>query len=293
MRRQLTVACIVAIAAVGWWGGTAGAGDQGGNLVPGASITHGRPTAVVVLDGSGGVVASWSSSGGGQAPQGWTCRYFAVQGDGGAGFELAVADEPAAVLEPGGWYGLLCRDDDGVLAYQQLVQWDPADPLAGVAVEERLAEQAVASLELPAPTPAGSPPLDADQLVGLPMWLWLGDWATVSATAGLAGVTATVTAQPVSARWDLGDGGSVVCDGPGLPWTSTPTPAADTGRSPCTHTWTGSSYDEPGGRATVAVTVTWRVDWLSSTGVAGSLGALETTAATTVRVVEAQAVIEY
>lgn len=291
MRRTVTVACMAAIAAAGWGCGPAFAGDQGGNLVPGASITHGRPTAVVVLDGSGSVVGRWSSSGGGQAPQGWTCRYFAVEGDGGAGFEMAIADEPAAVLEPGGWYGLLCRDDLGVLVYQQLVQWDAADPLAGVAVEERLAEQAVASLDLPAPKLAGSPPLDADQLVGLPMWLWLEDWPAVTATAGLAGVTATVTAHPVSARWDLGDGGSVVCDGPGLPWTSTP--GADGSGIPCTSTWTSSSHDVPGGRAVVTATVTWQVDWLSSTGVAGSLGVLETTAGTTVRVVEAQAVIEY
>jgi hypothetical protein len=288
------VIAIGAVAAAVMSASAAGGGGVTGHSnrpTTGASITHGRPTAVVVLDGSGSVVGRWSSSGGGQAPQGWTCRYFAVEGDGGAGFEMAIADAPAAVLEPGGWYGLLCRDDLGVLVYQQLVQWDAADPLAGVAVEERLAEQAVASLELPAPKLAGSPPLDADQLVGLPMWLWLEDWPVVTATAGLAGVTATVTAHPVSARWDLGDGGSVVCDGPGLPWT--PTPGADGSGIPCTSTWTSSSHDVPGGRAVVTATVTWQVDWLSSTGVAGSLGVLETTAGTTVRVVEAQAVIEY
>jgi hypothetical protein len=271
------------------------------NARPGGRISgDGRPTAVVVMDGGGTVVATWSA-GGGTAPDDWVCRYHGFAGEGEDGFEVAIEVVPAPVLEVGMPYALTCRDGSGFVVYQQFVVWDPADPLAGVAIEERAAQLAAATLSPPAPEVRSSPLPDAEQLTGLPTWLWVSSWSPVEATANLGGVAATVMARPVAMRWRFGDGGVVDCAGPGAPWPgavaparsgSTTIPAAVAG-SPCTYVFTTTSAGQPDGRYQAEVTVEWNVTWTSSTGVGGSLGSVTSSATTRLRVVEVQAVIEY
>ena len=237
---------------------------------------------MVVRHGEGTVLASWTASSGGGGGRRWTCRYRDLVSDGGSSFTVDYESTP--VLEEGRHYALLCTDEDGQVAYQDLVAWDPADPLAGVAAEERAAEAALAALDVPAPTIATSPAPGAEHLVGLPTWLWLTTWAPTSATAALGGVSATVAVTPTAVRWDTGDGATVTCTGPGAPWR----PGAT---SDCTHTWTRRSAAEPGGAFVLTATVEWTASWTATTGASGDLGPLTSTAAVPVRVVEAQAVV--
>ena len=253
---------------------------------PGATIADGRPTAVVVQHGDGGVLASWSAGSGGSGGSGpaWTCRYRDLISDGGSAF--TVDHESTPTLEEGVHYALLCTDEDGQLAYQDLVVWDPADPLAGLVADQRAAEAALADLDLPTPPIATSPAPGAEHLVGLPTWLWLEDWSARSATAAVGGVASTVTVEPTSVRWDLGDGATVTCAGPGTPWSG-----AGAGTSDCAHTWTRRSSTEPGDTFALTATVTWTASWSATTGATGDLGALTSTATVDVAVVEAQAVV--
>lgn len=256
---------------------------------PVGTIVGDRPTAVVVVDGSGGTVASWSARrGGGRAPNDWTCRYHSFTLAGGTSFQVTIDLTSAPVLEVGYQYALVCVDDAGTRTYESVITWDPADPFSGLAVEDRLADQALAALDLPLPAPRTSPPLTADQLVGLDTWLWLDTWAPVTATATLGGVAATVEATPTTVRWDLGDGTVRTCAGPGRPWQPD-----DTGDGACRHTWVQASAAAPGGTFPVTATVAWHVTWRSTTGATGDLGTLTSVATAAARVVEAQAVIGY
>ena len=86
----------------------------------------------------------------------------------------------------------------------------------------------------------------------------------------------------------MGDGGQVVCDGPGTPYDST-IPAAAQSPS-CTYTYTHSSATQPNLQFQAAVTVRWHATW-TATGVAGGgdLGTIDRTITFPVRVGEIQA----
>lgn len=154
-----------------------------------------------------------------------------------------------------------------------------------------LADVARRQLRLPDPAISASPV--GEQLVNLPTWLWLaGDWGAVRAMASVPGVTATAEAVPVSVAWDMGDGSSVVCHGPGTPYPPGDDPAA---ASPdCGHTYRVSSSGEPGGTFPVTATVTWTVTW-TGTGPDGPQGGtfagLTTTGAAAFPVGESQALV--
>jgi len=78
---------------------------------------------------------------------------------------------------------------------------------------------------LPKPVINLNPPAGADQLTYLDTWLWIAPGAWQPQIAGPASVLGvefiTNTATPVSVNWTLPDGspGTVLCNGPGTPWT--------------------------------------------------------------------------
>lgn len=150
-----------------------------------------------------------------------------------------------------------------------------------------LARQAVNQLALAGPRIEMSP--SAEQLVNVPTWLWLerSAWAPVSATASVPGESVTATASPVSVTWTLGDGTTLLCQGPGTPYTPGGDPSA---ASPdCGHTYRRSSAGQPGLVFTVSATVTWGVTWEGG-GQSGTLPGLTTTSTATLRVAESQAI---
>jgi hypothetical protein len=167
----------------------------------------------------------------------------------------------------------------------------PTGPPAPGPSIEVIARQVYDTLPLPIPQPHTSPAVDARQLVGLPIWLWVDGvvWRNFETSASLGGVTVTVTARPRHVRWDMGDGHSLTCDR-GTPWD--PAGPSDQ-RTGCSHLYQFVSDDEPGGRYAASVAVVWSVSWTASTGEGGSLPDASRSAGFSLDVGERQAVIDY
>lgn len=249
-----------------------------------ATVVNGSPEAVVVV-GRSGTIGSWSGSGssGGRT---WTCGYYEVARRGGEGSADSVVFDSPVDPTPGEAYVFACFQN-GQLVQSRILQFDPGDPLAGVAAAERARDEARRRLDLPLPEPRVNPP--GAQLVGVPTWLWLdGAWGEASATAAVGNVAATVTARPVQATWTTGDGATVTCDA-GVPYDPGRPPSQQA--SSCTHTYTRASTGQPGGAYTVRVSVTYEVGWSSTTGAGGGLGGVTRETTFPLAVEQAQAVI--
>lgn len=185
---------------------------------------------------------------------------------------------------PGGWFMVICSPD-GKDPDSHGPVWIPAGASTPTPSPEEVAQIARKRLRLPAPTITASP--SGTQLVHLPTWLWLSSgWTTTNSTASVPGVAVTAVAIPVSTAWSTGDGHTVTCAGPGTPFPHAADPQSS---SPdCGHTYRRSSAREPGQAFTVSVTVQWNVTW-SGAGQGGAFPNLTTTATTTFRVAESQA----
>ena len=105
---------------------------------------------------------------------------------------------------------------------------------------------AAARRPLPLPGVHTSPPPGFDQLVNLPTWLWVDNWAPVVGTASSPALTVTVTARPRNVYWRMGDGSADKVCGQGTPWN--PALREEQQSSDCTHTYKRSSARQPGQR---------------------------------------------
>ena len=149
-----------------------------------------------------------------------------------------------------------------------------------------VAHQARASLELDEPELSMSPSADGPVLVHVPVWMWIDEdqWAEQSASASVPGGEVSVSAVPSSVSWQMGEGATVDCDGPGTPFdTSTHDPEAS---SPdCGHTYTST------GQVEVSAKVRWETSWESDDGEGGSLPSLTTETSQQVEVIESSGVV--
>ena len=172
------------------------------------------------------------------------------------------------------------------------IVWLPAGAAAAIALPPPpavLALQATNRLSLPTLAIEASPATNADQLVGLPTWVWVSPsaWQPVSATASVPGESVTAVATPTSVTWNFGDGTSMVCQGPGTPYAPTSNPSAP---SPtCGHTYAQSSAGQPNDSYGVTATVAWSVNWTGG-GQSGTEPALQQNLAAAFRVAESQAI---
>ena len=93
-------------------------------------------------------------------------------------------------------------------------------PEGGLVDPYQLALDALASVQITPPAMRTSPSENGRLYVQVPTWLWLDStwWQTYEATANTGRVWSTVRATPVATTWELGDGQSVSCRGPGTPW---------------------------------------------------------------------------
>ncbi len=192
------------------------------------------------------------------------------------GGSIEVKADPPPGRLPGTWYAKWC----GVAEFEGFFFVTNVNPVA-------LADEASKHLPLPLPRPELSP--SGDQIVNLPTWLWLGGpWAPLSSTVSVPGVSVTALAVPEQVVWTMGDGGQVVCDGPGTPYNAEIAAAAQA--PTCAYTYTNSSATQPELHYQAAVTVRWHATW-SASGIAGGgdLGTIERTNTFTVRVGEVQA----
>jgi len=153
--------------------------------------------------------ATGSSNSGSGSSGGPICTYTPIGptgtkllGPGGAG--------------PGAWYIPNCQFRDGYVGDPMPAVWIGSTPSTPAVNPRQLAQQAVADLALGGAQIEMSPPPTRPQIVNVQTWLWLsGAWRSMSATAAAGPVKATATAVPTKVVWDMGDGHSVTCYGPG------------------------------------------------------------------------------
>lgn len=204
----------------------------------------------------------WSAAGKSDPPPGkpnpnqpYGCTY-------GAGGPSVTASLGVGGPQPGQWVFPDCRGP-GVIDPMPPFWVTGATPPAAAVVQVdpvAVAEQAAKQIGFGSPAIEMAPPDGSPQLVDLASWLWVDPaaWKTLSASATAGPVTTTATATPTRVVWDMGDGQSVTCDGPGTPYVaSDPNATTD-----CSYTWPAP------GRFTVTATVYWSVAW-TATGAAG------------------------
>jgi hypothetical protein len=177
--------------------------------------------------------------------------------------------------------------------------WSASPPAGPAAVDPAvLAEQALRTLTIPAPTtgryPAGT--MQDGQpftVVNAYTWFWTDpdSFRTLTARADAGGVWAQVTVTPTALSFDPGDGAAAVaCPGPGVAWQRSdgvwaPSPAG------CHYRYPHSSIDQPDQQVTATYGIRWSVAWTSSTGASGTLPDLTTSSTATFAVAEVQAVV--
>ncbi|MCX5327800.1 ATP/GTP-binding protein [Streptomyces sp. NBC_00140] len=153
---------------------------------------------------------------------------------------------------------------------------DADDPAVPAIDPEVLARQAVDKMKLAGPDVA-SPRAAGKYTVGVPVWMWVNQSATTygpnSASATAGGVTVTATASVSKIVWQMGDGATVTCTGPGTAYQASDGMA----KSPtCGHVYTTTSANEPGGRFALSATSSWTINW-QVTGGGGGAGQLTET----------------
>lgn len=202
------------------------------------------------------------------------CEYRVYHEDDIA-FALYDVDGTRLFSETGRWLQPVCNGT----TRPPFPEGGPVDPRA-------LALQARDSASIPGPPMKTSPSSDARLYTQLATWLWIdGDWwRTYSATATAGRVSATITGEPTSAVWDMGDGHVVMCSGPGVEWRR----GMDDGATYCKHTYRHSSAGQPNGTYPMSVTVTFEISWTSNVDMGGSLDTVSRQSATDVEVGEIQ-----
>ena len=167
--------------------------------------------------------------------------------------DVALPEAQSEVLGAGGptpgmWYLLTCPNQTSSPRIEHLV-WVPtlantAPPKSPVGADPgSLAAQAEGSIVLPAPSIQLSPANFS--VVNLPSWLAIDPtlWHPFKATATAGGVTVSALATPQHVIWNMGDGGTIQCDGPGNSFNSE---IPDTTQRPsCAYTYKASSDGQP------------------------------------------------
>jgi hypothetical protein len=156
-------------------------------------------------------------------------------------------------------------------------------------IPRALAEETATDAHLPLAQVGMSPPEGRDQMVNVPTWLWVDNWAPVTTSATLRGVTVTVTATPQSVTWDMGAGDPPVVCGAGRRYD--PARPDNEQQTDCSYTYRRSSFGQPDERFGGTATMRWAVTWTSSAGESGVLPEVSTTRPFAVRVTEGQAVV--
>ncbi|MER6074643.1 ATP/GTP-binding protein [Streptomyces sp. NPDC001817] len=140
----------------------------------------------------------------------------------------------------------------------------------------QLAQEALDKMTLLGPHIDINPKPGGKGLVGMPVWMAADTsqttWGPNSASASAGGVTVTATAKVSKVVWDMGDGTSVTCTGPGTVYQK----SFGLKASPdCGHVYTQPSDQQQGGTYKVTATSTWTVNWqVNGGGETGTLTAV-------------------
>jgi hypothetical protein len=157
-----------------------------------------------------------------------------------------------------------------------------------------VAQLAIDQMRLRAPQIGIVPEPGPDRvgLVGMPVWLWVADpgpetIGPKTATASAGGITVTATAELFEITWDLGDGTTITCDGPGTPYKPS---YGDEDSPDCGHRYERTSADEPDQKYTVTATSDWVVTWTGA-GQSGTIRLDGLTQSTQITVGELQVLV--
>ena len=215
--------------------GTSGPGGATASASNGDAI----PTKVSTGNGSGGTPSA--------CPQGYT--YAPTKFDGNLGEPYPGA--------PGHAVDVYCAG-----TYVNTVWQGPAAAPAVNPTE--LAQQALASAVFQPIQVAMSPP-SGREAVNFPIFLSVGSgFGPVLASASAGGVTSTVNIVPIGVTWDMGDGHSITCQGPGVRYNSSQpfdSQLLSTGLPPCGYKYSMSSASRPGQTFLARVTLHYRATW--------------------------------
>ncbi len=191
-------------------------------------------------------------------------------------------------LQPDGTYNVDVCDHKG--NYIQTLNLAPSKPRPQP-TQSTIISSAMGALNPPAPTINTSPSHHRGLLVQTPTWLWLPPsyWRTYSTTIVVWGYVVTIFATPTVVRWNMGNGDSVTCVGPGTPWI----PGFGDALSTCKYTYRHSSDGAPGDRRRITATVTFAGSFttVGLGGMRGPLGAVTRSSSVYAPVAEIQGLV--
>ncbi|HEX3827270.1 MAG TPA: hypothetical protein VHV82_08365 [Sporichthyaceae bacterium] len=152
-----------------------------------------------------------------------------------------------------------------------------------------MAKRAANRLPLAVPRPLFNParPSSAGPatLVGVPTWLWVDGWRSVSQRTQAGQVWAVVVAAPVETTWFPGDGSGPIRCTVNTPWT------ADTAATSCEHMYVRSSAGQSASAYPARVVVSWQVTWRGSGDQSGRLPLMQRQMSFPIAVAERQTVV--
>lgn len=142
---------------------------------------------------------------------------------------------------------------------------EPTPPVDPVAVANQL--RVVLPYELANAQIA--PPPTYHTYISYKNWMWVegGQWRPVDASRTLQGATVTLTATPSYTSWDMGNGDTVSCAGPGRPWVKGMSEDAPTN---CSYAY-ADLEDPEGDTWRVTARINYTLAW-TCTGNCGGLG---------------------
>ena len=150
---------------------------------------------------------------------------------------------------------------------------------------------AMGALNPPRPTILTSPWYGAGLLVQTPTWLWVPPsyWRTYTTTIMVWGYVVTIYATPTTVRWNMGNGDSITCVGPGTPWL----PGLSDVLSTCRYTYRHSSDGKPRDRYKITATVVFAGTFTTTGlgGMRGPLGAVTRSSSVQAEVAEIQGLV--
>jgi len=243
------------------------------------------PSGPVVSAGNGGAppVSSGGGPGGGGGSSGPSCAYIASSVD-EYGPPSVWDPNRGPNGQPGQWYDVYCG---GVFTQTVFVAAGAGGPGGLVVSPVQLAQRALASAPFKPLTIVMSPPAGREA-VNFPIFLSLQGYTSVSASASAGGVTSTVSIVPGSVIWQMGDGHSVSCAGPGVAYDPSRSFASQL-PPVCGYEYSTSSANQPGEVFVVTATVHFNATWtVSGAPGGGVLPAVDRSVALPVTVGEIQ-----
>ncbi len=196
----------------------------------------------------------------------------------------------SAIYEVDGVFTFDVCDSEGNFVATIATTATPARPRPRP-TQSNIIASAMGALNPPRPTVLTSPNYWSGLLVQTPTWLWvpLSYWRTYTTTVVVWGYVVTIYATPTVVRWNMGNGDSITCIGPGTPWI----PGFGDALSTCKYIYRHSSEGKSRDRYKITATVTFVGSFttVGLGGMSGPLGAVTRSSSVHAEVAEIQGLV--